>query len=233
MSFLHTLNNSGLLVVPIWLFRDFAVPVIHFILISHLSKNKVVSYKIIVLSCMLLIVATLANSILVELLIYHGSMVVSYGTLRIIWILICGILILSHTVFYRRVKNKKLASMILFVEMVFVLVINATARYLVISFFSIVLKYYINDIEKIIAFFVTSVMLSLYSYLLGNTMKKENSEGKLGVWLIGIMISIFIEMTFWGYIPVKNILFGFVWLIISIIVFLAGVLGVVMNKHMD
>lgn len=226
------LISSGVLILPIWLIKDLFIPILHFLIISHYIKRNIFPRKgIIVLSVILLIVTAIIGSVLFESVWLNSRLVVPHIVFKIIWMVLCGIFIVGHVAILRRCQGNICFKIIVICEAVAALTINALMSYLVSP---VLASAFAIDAIQLILIPISFIILSAYSYLLGNTVIKHYSIAKLSVWLLGILMSEFVALWLLGTPhtpPTENGTVLFIWLAVSVIAFVFSIIGVAMYNH--
>ncbi len=220
------LMKTGIIILPIWLFRDLCVPILHFSIVSHYLKNgksnNIKNILTIVLSVLLLMATIIIEFVLFS---YNSRLVVPHIVFNIVWATFCGIVIIAHTTVHRCSANKTSFRIIIIVEAIIALSNNALLSYILSPLLAS--NFAVDGIE-IVLLSASAIILSMYSYLLGHTMTKRYIIAKMLLWLFGILTSEFVALWLLGVPhtpPTENIIALFIWLITSLIVFTWCILG--------
>ncbi len=177
----------------VWLIRflsNWIMPIFYFFIIDYYFAKKIIKKRrIVIVLFFLLISTTIINTLLIEQFTYKSRLALLYGILRIIWIILCGIFIISHSIFYQKYNDKPISKKILFIESIVILAVNVFSRYFAMP----IVNRYSIDGEEIAIMLISLIVLLMYSYLLGRTITKDKYIFKLCIWNVSVFIAVFIE----------------------------------------
>jgi hypothetical protein len=225
-TFLLWSIGSCWLILPIWLFRDLCIPLIHFFILRRLIVKNKIQKKSTILGAVLLLLATIiADSIILDFILLKGRNALFHLIFRLIWTVVCGILVMGHIFvlrFYRNTRGQKIA---MIVSSMIVLLINAFFVHEIGP--ELARKFAIDGVE-ILLMPLSFIILSSFSYLLGHILTKRFILIKLFSWLLGIVASEFMVFYLLGVPhtpPTADGFVAFLWLVFSAIPFLFCLLG--------
>lgn len=231
-TFLIWAFGSEWIILPIWLFRDMCIPLIHFcILRRFITKNKIQKKSTILGAVLLLLATIIADSIILDFILLKGRTALFHLIFRLIWTVVCGILVMGHIFvlrFYRNTRGQKIAMII---TSIIVLFINAFFVHEIGP--ELACKFAIDGVE-ILLMPLSFIILSSYSYLLGHILTKRFILIKLFSWLLGIVASEFMVFYLLGTPhtpPTADGFITFLWLSFSVIPFLFCLLGILKARR--
>ena len=224
--------GAGGLILPIWLFRDLCIPLIHFCILRRLiTKNKIQKKSTVLGAVLLLLTTIIADSILLDLILLKGRTALFHLIFRLIWTVVCGILVMGHIFvlrFYRNTRGQRIAMMITSITVLF---INA---FFVHEIGPVLARKFAIDGVEILLMPLSLIILSSYSYLLGHLLSKRCILVKLLLWLLGIVASEFMVFYLLGVPhtpPTTDSFVTFLWLLLSAIPFLFCLLGMLKARR--
>lgn len=230
-SFTLWMIRSGSIILPLWLFRDLCLPLLHFcILRRHIKRGKVQSRGTITLWILLAFAAIIADSLIMDFILLRGRLALPHSLFRIIWAIICSMIVLGHSVAEKLYRDSVAGNLAMVGCGVLILAINACATYVLSP--TIASKYAIDGIELLLMP-LTLILVSSYSYLLGCLMTKRCRIVKIFLWLIGILASEWITIWLLGTpreLPTAHPVTMAIWLAASGICFAWCLLGILRTR---
>ena len=218
--------GSGSIILPIWLFRDLCIPLIHFCILSRLIQKNRIQKKSAVIGAVLLMFATvIADSVLMDFILLKGRLALFHTVFRLVWTALCGLLVLGQTVILRFYRNNRSSRIAFSIGATLALCANAFLTYGIGP--GLACKFAIDGIE-ILLMPMAMIILSAYSYLLGQVLTKRFMLLKLSAWFIGIASSEFVALWLLGVPhtpPTADRFMTLLWLVLSVIPFVFCLLG--------
>ena len=189
--------------------------------------------RVIAVSTLLLLASIIIDSVLFELVILKGRLAIPHLLFNAIWAMISGGLILGHTVIVRSNLNSILFRIILLIEAIISLSINALMTYYLSPI--VATRFAIDGVELTLLP-LSVIILSMFSYLLGYTISKRYIIIKLLLWAIGILVSTFIALWLLGVprtLPTENSITMIIWIVASAVAFACCVIGWIRNGYRE
>ena len=231
-TFLLWAFGSEWIILPIWLFRDMCIPLIHFcILRRFITKNKIQKKSTIWGAVLLLLATIIVDSVILDFILLKGRLALFHSVFRLIWTGVCGILVLGHIFVLRFYRNTLGQRITVIAGSFIVLLFNAFFTYGIGP--ALAKKFAIDGVE-ILLMPLSLIILSSYSYLLGHILTKRFILVKLFSWLLGIVASEFMVFYLLGVPhtpPTSDGFITFLWLAISVIPFLFCLLGMMKARR--
>ena len=231
-TFLLWAFGSEWIILPIWLFRDMCIPLIHFcILRRFITKNKIQKKSTIWGAVLLLLATIIVDSVILDFILLKGRLALFHSVFRLIWTGVCGILVLGHRFVLRFYRNTLGQRITVIAGSFIVLLFNAFFTYGIGP--ALAKKFAIDGVE-ILLMPLSLIILSSYSYLLGHILTKRFILVKLFSWLLGIVASEFMVFYLLGVPhtpPTSDGFITFLWLAISVIPFLFCLLGMMKARR--
>ena len=143
-----------------------------------------------------------------------------YTAGELIWVLLCGAVILGNTA----VSRKRLSGILIVIEAVIALAINAVMTF----FLSSALSPLAIDAVEVLLIPFSTIILSLISFFIGRAMTPDRIKLKLSAWLFGIMTSVFVSLWLLQKpltTPVITPVYAVIWLALTFVPFGAALLG--------
>lgn len=220
--------DIGAIILPIWLFKELCIPIIHFSIINyHIKKN---SFRIssIILSCIVYFFTIVAS-----LFVFgsFGRLILFFSVFDVSWSIICGLVIICHGMVHRLVVSKTIKGGIIIGEALIALIVNSLLTWLLSPLLATRLN--IDDVELLLLP-LSAIILSLFSYWLGASFAQPNLLLKLAVWFLGVMTSVFVSLWLIGsphIIPFTDYLLTIIWLALSIIILLCSLVGMIVKNN--
>ena len=210
----------------IWLFRDMCIPLIHFCIIRRqIRKSRIQKKSSLLLAVSLIFAAVIADTVLMNVILMQGRLALFHTVFRLIWTAICGLLVLGHTVVLRFYRGTPLQKLTVSVGALIALTVNAFLLYTVGP--PLATKFAIDGVE-ILLWPLAIIILSAYSYLLGQILTRPYIAVKLAAWFVGIAASEFMVFYLLGTPhapPTSDGFMTLLWLAVSAIPFLFCLLG--------
>lgn len=214
--------RSGIVIVLLFLLR-FLAPVVHFGIIGHDMKQnprrKSVTVAAVISTVLLLSSVVLLN-LAAKSVISGFRLLVPYTAGELIWVLLCGAVILGNIA----VSHKRLSGILIVIEAVIALAINAVMTF----FLSSALSPLAIDAVEVLLIPLSTIILSLISFFIGRAMTPDRIKLKLSAWFFGIMTSVFVSLWLLQKpltTPVITPVYAVIWLALTFVPFGAALLG--------
>lgn len=224
------LIGTGGILLPFCLLRDVCIPILHVAILGHFVKKYALRNRKIIVSALLFLMVTMMDTVLTGSIVKDAKQLLCYTVCNVLWVMICGLVIIGHTMALRVQKSKALISGVMVAEAMVVLLCHA----LVTWFVSPLLQsnYGIDDPE-VLFLPLSAMILCLYSYLLGVTFTQPHIKWKLSAWLLGVATSVFVSLWLLGSphtIPLADWTTAILWLVVSMLVFACSFVGAMQRK---
>lgn len=220
------LINSGSVILPIWLFRDLCIPILHFCILRHfINKNKIQKLRSILMVVIILLATVAIDSFVLEYLILEGRLSIPHTIFRLVWAVLCALFVLGHTLIERFYRNNIRWYITIAAIGIIALCVNAFLTYLLAP--TLATKYGIDSIELLLMP-PSIIILSVYSHLLGRIMTKRFIFVKLTGWLLGILSSEFVALWLLGTprtLPTEDKVTTIIWVVVSAFIFVWCLIG--------
>ena len=115
-SLIMWLIGVGSVILPIWLFRDLCIPIIHFSIVSQFIKKYSFKNGKIIFAILLYVVTIVVNIVMLGLLEKNGRLVLFFSVFNALWAIICGLVIIGHSMIVRTNISKTIIGGIVTVE---------------------------------------------------------------------------------------------------------------------
>lgn len=230
-SLIMWLIGVGSAILPIWLFRDLCIPIIHFSIVSQFIKKYSSKNGKIIFAILLYVVTIVVNMVMLGLLKKNGGQILFFSAFNALWAIICGLVIIGHSMIVRTNISKTIIGGIVTVEALLALASNAMLTWILSPILAA--SFAIDDVELLILP-LSAIILCLFSYLLGITLTQHHIGWKLFAWLIGVTMSVFVSLWLIGsphILPYTDSTLTTIWVVVSIIIFACSFIGVIQRKR--
>lgn len=230
-SLIMWLIGVGAAILPIWLFRDLCIPIIHFSIVSQFIKKYSFKNGRIIFSILLYVVTIAVNIVMLGLLEKNGGQILFFSAFNALWAIICGLVIIGHSMIVRTNISKTIIGGIVTVEALLALASNAMLTWILSPILAA--SFAIDDVELLILP-LSAIIFCLFSYLLGTTLTQRHIVWKLFAWFIGVTASVFVSLSLLGdvhILPYTDAALTTIWIIASIIIFACSFIGVTQRKR--
>lgn len=218
------------IILPIWLFRDLCIPIVHFSMVSYFIKKNYFKNGRIIFAVLLYFVTIVANIVILGSVEKIGRLILFYSIFDVLWSTICGLVIIGYSSINRAKISRTIAGGIVTAGALAALTVNALLTWILSPVLGA--TFAIDDVE-ILLLPLSVTLLSLFSYLLGTTLTKQNIVLKLLAWFLGVLASVFVSLWLIGsphILPLADYTLTIIWIAVSLIIFVCSFVGMTLRK---